>query len=389
MALDFLKSIYEKKIALSEEISFNPYYAEISSALSQRIIIDGKEFIDLGSNNYLGLADNDYVKQEVKRAVDAYGISMCGTPIATGAHILYNKAVDALNLYTGCEDGLIYPSCYQANAGLFQSLITPRDCVIFDQYVHSSLLEGIKATGARYFQYTHNDCENLRKRVQMLQKFENIFVVTESVFSTEGAVAPVKQIYCICSEYNATMVLDDSHGIGVLGKNGKGILEHTGITPGKNLLYTASLGKALAGLGGYIGGSPEAIQILRYLNPSLIYSTALPPHCLAGIIAALDIMNSDGDSIIQRLKSNKINIKQALVDKSYTTIDSDAPIISVLGGSDKDTLLFAKQLYHSSILSIPFIWPSVAKNRGVIRMIPGAHLNDETVNTIVKRIKML
>jgi len=363
---------------LLERTGFNPYYHILESALDDTLIVDGEPFINLASNNYLGIANDQRIKNAMIEGLQKYGISLCATPIASGYSAMYKNVQKKLALYTGVEDVLLFPSCYQANNGLFNAIVKKEDVVLVDQFAHSSLIEGIKSTACKIRPFLHNDVKSIEKNLIHSKEHKNIFVVTESVFSTEGSIAPFGEINSICGKYNAIPIIDDSHGIGVLGKNGSGVLSDFNISD-FNGIYTASLGKAFANTGGIIGGKKELINYLKYYCSHYVYSTVLPPAIVAGIDKTIDIIETDFSILSKKLIENTLIIKNNLKDL-FNLSDSQSPITSIICGTSEQTILLAKYLYENKILSTPFIFPSVPKNKGVIRLISGANLTTETVS---------
>lgn len=362
---------------LLEQTGFNPYYHIIESALDDTLIVEGEPFINLASNNYLGIANDLRIKNAMIEGLQKYGVSLCATPIASGYSAMYKSVQKKLALYTGVEDVLLFPSCYQANNGLFNAIVNKEDVVLVDQFAHSSLIEGIKSTGCKIRPFLHNDVKSIEKNLIHSKEHKNIFVVTESVFSTEGSIAPFSEINSICRKYNAIPVIDDSHGIGVLGKNGNGVLSNFNISD-FNGIYTASLGKAFANTGGIIGGKKELINYLKYYCSHYVYSTVLPPAIVAGIDKTIEIIETDFSILSKKLIENTLIIKNNLKDLFHLS-DSQSPITSVICGTSEQTFLFAKYLFENKVLSTPFVFPSVPKNKGVIRLISGANLKPETV----------
>lgn len=384
----YLEKFYKRFMldeSLIRETNFNPYYCQIESGLDDPIIIAGRRFINLASNNYLGLANDVRVKNAITDAVQKYGASLCGTPIATGYIDLYKRLEERLAKFVGLEDALIFPSCYQANNGLFSAIAGKEDLCIMDHFVHSSLLQGIKSVGCKIRPFLHNNPEHLNNILKKSKGYRQIFVVTESVFSTEGSIAPFKEIVDISVEYDAIHIVDDSHGIGVIGERGRGILEEKKIKDYQGI-YTASLGKALANAGGIIAGKKVIIDHLRYYCSHLIYSTAITPGVLAGLEKVLDIINGNFETISEKMWSYKKRISQQLSDSGFILATGTAPINSIIGGTSKDTVLLAKRFYKNNILTTPFIFPSVPANEGRVRIIAGANLKEETINNVLNII---
>lgn len=377
--------------SLAEVTGYNPYYLTMNSGLEGKISVNGHQLIDLASNNYLGLATDLRVKRAAVQAVEKYGVSLCGTPIATGYIELYQRLEENLSRFVGLEETIILPSCYQANNGLFSCIAGPRDLIVVDRLAHSSLIQGIKSAGSKIRPFLHNNLEHLEGILQRSTGFRQVFVVTESVFSTEGRIAPFKEIVQLCEKYQAMPVIDDSHGIGVLGKSGQGILEEQGIEEYQGI-YTASLGKAMANAGGMISGEKRLINYLRYYCSHLVYSTALTPAILAGIGAVLGIIHSEFEGIKKKLVSYQREIYESLLEGGFKVGSSEAPINSIQSGSKEKTFIIAQKLYQKGILCTPFIEPSVPINEGRVRLIAGANLTRETITeavAIIKRINFL
>ncbi len=371
--------------SIAHNTGFNPYYSRLQSGLTDPIVIEDKEFINLASNNYLGLAADERVKTGAIEAIERYGVSLCGTPVATGYLELYCKLEEKLSEFLGLESTVILPSCYQANNGLFCAIAGKEDIILVDHYAHSSLIQGIKAVGCKVRPFLHNNIEHLEQILARCTQYRQIFVVTESVFSTEGSIAPLIEITALAAKYNAIPVVDDSHGIGVIGKTGRGILEESGI---KNFdgIYTASLGKALANTGGVIGGKKGIIEYLKYYCAHLVYSTALPPPVLGGIYKVLEIIEEEFGEINYRILKYKDAISNALIESGFELTNSKAPIISIITGEAENTVLLAKKFFDCKVLTTPFIEPSVPVNEGRVRLIAGANLKEESVDKAVKII---
>ncbi len=385
----YLEKFYQRvkfDDSLIQQTGFNPYYRQIESGLDDPIIIDGKEFINLAANNYLGLANDKRVKEAIISAVHKYGASLCGTPIATGYINIYQELERRLAGFIGLEDAIIFPSGYQANNGVFNPISGKEDLIIFDHFVHSSLIQSIKSVGCKIRPFLHNNLKHLENILAKSKEYQQIFVATESVFSTEGSIAPFKEIVELCERYNALPIIDDSHGIGVIGECGKGILENQGIYNYQGL-YTASLGKSLSNAGGIIAGKKCLIDYLRYYSPHLVYSTALTPATIAGLHKVLDIIESEFKIISSKMWQYKNLISQCLTESGFKLISGEAPINSIISGTSKETILLAKRFYENNIFVTPFVAPSVPVNEGKVRLIAGANLKEESINKVLAVIR--
>ncbi|TYQ14568.1 UNVERIFIED_CONTAM: glycine C-acetyltransferase [Acetivibrio alkalicellulosi] len=368
-----------------ERAEFNPYYNCIESGLEDPVIVDGKQYINLAANNYLGLGADIRVKKAAINAVKKYGISMCGTPVATGYIELYRRVEREISKFLTLEDTVILPSCYQANNGLFAAIARKEDLILVDHYAHSSLIEGIKCVGCKIRPFLHNNTNHLEKILKNSSKYRQIFIVTESVFSTEGSIAPLKEIYELGMKYGAVTVVDDSHGIGVIGKSGRGILEDSGIEDFKGI-YTASLGKAIGVSGGIISGNKEIIEYLRYFCPQLVYSTGISPALLGAVEKVLEIIEKEFDILGKKLWDYRDIIRNRLVLNGFDLCDGMAPIISIKTGDALRTVLLAKSFYNRRILTTPFVEPSVPPNEGRLRLIAGANLSKKSIDKVTSLI---
>jgi len=385
MTMNF-KKFYEAHILddnVARVAGFNPYYPNIQSGLDDPVIIDGKEFINLASNNYLGLAFDPRVIEAAVEGVKKYGVSMCATPVASGYNDLFREAETRLAGFVGMEDVLIFPSCYQANNGLFQAIAVQDDLILIDRFAHSSLIEGTRGVGCKFRPFRHNDLQHLEDILSKSDGYNQVFVVTESVFSTEGSIAPFREINDLCLKYSAIPVVDDSHGIGVIGQTGRGILEHSGIT-GYEGIYTASLGKALATSGGMVAARKSLINYLRYSVSHLIYSTAVLPGSLSALLKVLQIIQTGFPEIAARVWDYSRRISEALTQSGFKLTHSQTPIRSVCSGNSIETLTLARKFYESGILTTPFIYPSVPEKGGKIRLIAGANLKESSVDRVVR-----
>ena len=386
-----IKRFYQDRVlddTVAREAGFNPYYPLMQTGLHDPVIIEGRPFINLASNNYLGLADDPRLAEAAIEGIRKYGVSVCATPIASGYNDLNAACEEALSHFTGLQAALIFPSCYQANNGLFKMIAGPEDLAVFDRNAHSSLIEGIRVANCANRPFRHNDLDHLETILKHSEEYRQVFVVTESVFSTEGAIAPFRQIYDLCMHFGAISVVDDSHGIGVIGGSGRGILEYSGIKDFQGI-YTASLGKALAVNGGIIAGKYSLINYLRYFTSHLIYSTAISPASLKALLQVLRIIDDEFTEISRRFWSHAKRLEDALRHLGYSMTDSMTPINSICPGNSIQTLQMAKYLFREGVLATPFIYPSVPENNGRIRLIAGANLKTTTIDKAIRIFEKL
>lgn len=367
-----------------EEAGFNPYFRQVDSRRAKPEI-DGTSFIDCASNDYLSLASDERMKRAMIEAVDRYGSSLCATPAASGyarSHALLEKKLARFVLL---DDALVFPSCYQANTALFTALARRDDCILVDHYAHASLVQGIRGVGCKIKPFLHNSPSYLEKMLKTSSGYRQVFVVTESVFSTEGSIAPVAEIVKLCGRYDAIPVIDDSHGIGVVGRGGRGILQHTGRNTFDGI-YVASLGKALANSGGMVAGSRACIEALRYRCAGLLYSTAITPVTVAGIDAAVGIIEAEFARRSSIMWSSTQRLAETVRVAGKDPGPCESAIVSVRCGPARRAIDLAHGLYRRGILSTPFVPPSVPPDGSVVRLIPGAKTAEKDVDRLCELV---
>ncbi|SCY72721.1 aminotransferase class I/II-fold pyridoxal phosphate-dependent enzyme [Alkaliphilus peptidifermentans] len=372
--------------SLEMETDFNPYYKMMNSGLKTTVNIGDEEYIDLASNNYLGLANDERIVKHSIVALKKYGLSMCGTPIASGYIDLYENVQFKLARFVNLDRAVLLPSCYQANNGLFKAITKEKDLILIDHYAHSSLIEGAQATSGKIRLFLHNNILHLEKLLEKREKYKNVFIVTESVFSTEGEVIDINKYIEIAKKYSAYLVVDDSHGIGIIGPQGKGILSDIK-TEHDKIIYTASLGKGLANQGGIIAGNNELMEYISYYLPQLIYSTALVPAVLGGIDKTIDIITNEFPQIKNKLDRNSSRLKSILKQLKFDIVETSMPITSIKAGNSKNAFTIAKNFYSKKILTTTFITPSVPQNQSRIRLIANAGLREEDMNKLEDKIR--
>lgn len=381
------KLSYTEEDQLIQQLHFNPYYQKIDSGVDLFVHINGEKYLNLSSNNYLAFAQHPEILTDMKNAIDKYGASMCGTAIACGCPDLYVQATDFISEFLSLESTLLFPSCFQANVSVIRALVKPDDVVFVDRNAHSSIIEGIRSTACKIKPFKHNDVCYLADLINKTDPDKKRFIATESVFSTEGSIAPFDEIYALALENDIIPIIDDSHGIGVIGKTGKGILEEKNIKHYEGI-YTASTGKALGITGGFVSSTHQMIEYLKYNTPGLMYSTAIAPTLIAGIMKAIELIVRDGSKLVKQLSDHKNYLFTQLLTHGFVLTDSQAFICSLITGSNEKTLSLCKALFEEKILTTPFIYPSVQKNMGVIRMIPRVDMNqqhlDDVINALIK-----
>jgi glycine C-acetyltransferase len=377
----FLKSLKVDK-SLIEQLDFNPYYHNIKSGLAREITIQKKKYICLGSNDYLGIANNRMIKTRAIKIIEKYGMSMCGTPIVIGQTDINRKLELKIAKFLKQDDAIIYPSGYQCNISVFQLLANRDDIIIADKNIHSSLINGCRLTEANLKFFAHNDIQNLQTILNTSLRYRMRFIIIEGLYSTDGDIAPVDKIVNLAKEFSAFLIVDDAHGVGVLGKEGRGIIEKFNAYNDVDLI-TGSLGKALGGFGGFLAGKQKIIDYFKYSCPMYFYSTALPPYIAASAIVAIEFVKTHNNLRV-KIFNYKDKIFTALKKMGYRLTNSTTPLFSILFNNSYETLKFAKLLFQKHIYVVPFIPPSVPQESPRIRLLASAYLRDEDINKVIK-----
>ena len=375
--------------SLIDEISFNPYFIPVESALEREIVVSGENKISMGTNDYLGLSNNPDVKKAAFYAVEKYGVSMCGTPIVIGHSEIHQMLEKKTAQFLKQDESVVFPSCYQANMSIFQLLSNGEDVIIADKEIHSSLLNGIVLTKAEFNVFPHNDIDKLDKVLARNKDKRMRFVVVEGMYSTYGDTAKMKEICDLCKKHNAISIVDEAHAIGVIGDEGRGILELCDVYDEVDII-TGSYGKAVGTFGGFLAGKSKVIDIFRYSSPMYFYSTALPPAICASTVKALEIIPQSNNTR-KRINNLAASARESLKKMKLNVTESSTPLISVIFKNTKYTLTVSKILFENGIYAVPFVPPSVPKKSPRIRFTFNAHLCDENVDCLVdvfKKIKL-
>ncbi|MBL7131474.1 MAG: pyridoxal phosphate-dependent aminotransferase family protein [Candidatus Omnitrophica bacterium] len=370
----------DKKLA--EDIDFNPYSQIVQSGLDRNIVVNGKKLISLGTNDYLGLANNNTIKKEAIRILETFGMSMCGTPIVVGQTNINRSLETEIAKFLKQDDALVFPSCYQSNMSIFQLLANEEDVIIADREIHSSLLNGIALCKASFKMFPHNNAGKLEKILERYQARRMKFVVVEGLYSTNGDIPPLAEIAKIAKKFDAFIIVDDAHGLGVLGKEGRGIAEVSETFKDIDLI-TGSFGKAVGTFGGFITGNRELIDAFRYGTPMYLYSTALPPSIAAATIVSLRYIK-DHPELREKIGQLATRLLNALKSMNFSITKSSTPVVSVIFRSSEDTFLATKMLFEKGVYAVPFIPPSVPRDTARIRLTLNATLKEEDVDFTIK-----
>ncbi len=345
------------------------YKAERVIASAQQAVIklqDGNEVIDLCANNYLGLANHPDIIKAAKKATDDRGFGMASVRFICGTQDLHKELEARLSHFLETEDTILYSSCFDANGGLFETILGEEDAVISDALNHASIIDGIRLCKAKRFRYANNDMHDLEQQLIAAKDCRYKLIATDGVFSMDGIIANLKGICDLADKYDAMVMVDDSHAVGFMGKGGRGTPEHCNVLKRIDII-TGTLGKALGGAsGGYTSGRKEVIEWLRQRSRPYLFSNALAPMIVAATLKVLELLEGS-DHLRVKLHENSAYFRQGLEKLGFTIVPGEHPIIPVMLGDAKLATEMANQLLKEHIYVIGFSFPVVPKGQARIR----------------------
>lgn len=313
------------------------------------VVLDGKKVLLLCSNNYLGLADHPNLKEAAIRAVEKYGVGSGASRLVSGTMELHASLEERIASFKGTERALLFNSGYAANTGVIPALAQKGDILYCDKLNHASIVDGCLLSRAQLVRYPHNDMAVLRRRLAEYRGKGRSIIITDGVFSMDGDMANLPELVALKKEFGALLMVDDAHGTGVLGPNGRGTAEHFGLQSEIDITM-GTLGKALGGFGAYIAGSKEIVEYLVNKARSFIFSTSLPPAVLAAASAAFDIVDSSTGADLRRsLAGNAAFLRNSLREAGFDTLGSETQILPVFVGEAQNTMEFSRALLDEGV----------------------------------------
>jgi glycine C-acetyltransferase len=338
----------------------------ISSMQSAEIIADGRQVLNFCANNYLGLADSEDLREAAKAALDRYGYGMASVRFICGTQEEHKQLEARISSFLGFEDTILYGSCFDANGGLFETLLSDEDAIISDALNHASIIDGVRLSKARRYRYANNDMAELEARLKEAAAARFRLIATDGVFSMDGIIANLKGVCDLAEKYDAMVMVDDSHAVGFVGAHGRGSAEHCGVE-GRVDIITGTLGKALGGAsGGYTSGRREVVEWLRQRSRPYLFSNTLMPAIAAASLKVFDIVEK-GDDLRRKLQANAARFRSAMTRAGFTLAGADHPIIPVMIGDAALAQAMASKMLDHGIYVIGFSFPVVPKGQARIR----------------------
>ena len=356
---------------------FKPERVLASPQQSVVRLAEGGELINLCANNYLGLANNAAVREAARLGLDRYGYGMASVRFICGTHGVHKDLEERLSRFLGTDDTILYSSCFDANGGLFETLLDEQDAVISDSLNHASIIDGIRLCKAQRLRYANNNLDELEARLQEARNCRVRLIATDGVFSMDGIIARLKDICDLAERYDALVMVDDSHATGFVGDKGRGTHELRGVMSRVDIL-TGTLGKALGGAsGGYTSGRKEIIGWLRQRSRPYLFSNSIPPFIAAASLRVLDLLEAD-TQLRASLWSNTAYFRKQMTAAGFDLVPGEHPIIPVMLGDAKLAAEFAQRLLNHGVYVIGFSFPVVPHGKARIRtQMSAAHTHEQ------------
>jgi len=355
-------------------------------------LADGREVLNFCANNYLGLADDPRLIDAAVNGLQSHGFGMASVRFICGTQDIHRELEGAIAKFLGVEDSILYSSCFDANGGLFETILGEEDAVISDALNHASIIDGIRLCKAKRFRYRNNDMADLETQLQAADAAGARFklIATDGVFSMDGIIADLKSICDLADRYNALVMVDDSHAVGFVGTHGRGTPEHCGVE-GRIDIITGTLGKALGGAsGGYIAARKGVVDLLRQRSRPYLFSNALAPSIVVATLAVLDLLQTEeGAEARRKVIANGRSFRKSMTELGFTLVPGDHPIIPVMLGDAALATKMANALLDEGIYVVGFSFPVVPKGQARIRtQMSAAHTEEHIAQAVAAFAKV-
>ena len=367
-----LEEIKSQGLYKTERIITTPQDAHIKVA-------GGKEVLNMCANNYLGLADHPELIKAAKEALDTHGLGMASVRFICGTQDLHKELESALTKFLGTEETILYPSAFDANGGLFETILTDKDAVISDELNHASIIDGIRLCKAQRFRYKHNDMADLEAKLKETSGAHFKLIATDGCFSMDGTIADLKSIIDLAEKYDALTMIDDAHATGFLGPKGRGTHEYRGVMS-KIDIITSTLGKALGGAsGGFTSGRKAIVDLLRQRSRPYLFSNTVAPPIVAAVLKALEILTTSTE-LRDKLEANTKYFREAVTKAGLTIKPGVHPIVPIMIGDAAKSQEFAVRMLDKGVYVIGFFYPVVPHGTARVRVqVSAAHSPEDLV----------
>ena len=356
----------------------------IDTPQAARVSVGERSVLNMCANNYLGLASHPEVIQAARDALDEWGYGLASVRFICGTQAIHKQLEDKLSDFLGMEDTILYTSCFDANGGLFETLLGPNDAVISDELNHASIIDGVRLCKSKRFRYKNNDMADLATQLEAAKGARRILIVTDGVFSMDGYLANLPAICDLADSHGALVMVDDSHAVGFMGAHGRGTHEHHGVMDRVDII-TGTLGKALGGAsGGYTSGRAEIIEYLRQRSRPYLFSNTVAPSIVAASIKAIELLNASTD-LRDRLEANTKLFREQMAGSGFHILEGTHPITPIMLGDAALASRFADAMLEKGVYVIGFSYPVVPQGKARIRtQISAAHTREDLEFAIAK-----
>jgi len=342
-----------------------------------RIDVGGREVLNMCANNYLGLSDHPAIVEAAKKSLDEWGYGLSSVRFICGTQAIHKVLERKISEFLGTEDTILYTSCFDANGGLFETLLTDEDAIISDELNHASIIDGVRLSKCQRFRYKNSDMADLEAKLVEAKSARFKMIATDGVFSMDGYIAKLDDICDLADKHNALVMVDDSHAVGFMGKTGRGTHEHHNVIDRIDVI-TGTLGKALGGAsGGYTSGKKEMIELLRQRSRPYLFSNSVAPPIVAASIAAIDLLMASTE-LRDKLMDNTRYLREKIAEIGMDVLPGEHPIVPVMFGEAKPAVKMAEALLEKGVYVIPFSFPVVPKGKARIRtQVSAAHSKED------------
>ena len=379
-------SIFDKCFAFTraeeaQQLGLYPYFTPIQEVRGNKVKIEGKNVIMVGSNNYLGLLDHPDVVKAAKDAIDRYGVATCGSRFLNGTLDIHVELEKRLAEFMHKETAVAFSTGFQTNQGVIATLVCRGDAVITDRMDHASIIDACRLSYGEVHKFQHNDMDDLQSVLSSLDEGLNKLIVVDGVFSMEGDLTDLPGVVELGKKYNCQIMVDDAHGLGVMGKNGRGTAEHFGLEDEIDLVM-GTFSKSFASLGGFAVGGAKVMSFVKHHARSLIFSASITPASVATVLATLDLIEKEPERR-ERLWAITDKMRGGFQAMGYDTGPTQSPVIPVMVGDDAKTFMLWKALREQGIFTNPVVYPAVPHGKALIRTSYSATHTDEELDTVL------
>ena len=355
----------------------------LSSKQNSEIEVNNKSVLNFCANNYLGLSNNKKLIAYGQKALEKYGFGLSSVRFICGTQSIHKELENKISIFLEKEDTILYSSCFDANGGLFETLLDENDAIISDELNHASIIDGVRLSKAKRYRYKNSDMNNLETILKETQNYKTRLITTDGVFSMDGYIADLKSICELANKYNALVHVDDSHATGFIGEKGKGSIEYCEVINQVDIV-TSTLGKALGGAsGGFTSSSKEIIDLLRQRSRPYLFSNTLAPVITYTAIKTIDMLNDSSD-LRKKLMENTIYFRKMITNIGFTIKKGEHPIVPIMLGDAKLAQQVSKKMLSKNVFVIGFSYPVVPKNEARIRVQLSASHSKEQLDYTLK-----